>query len=181
MVGSFGEVLVLDWGVAKALQDGTVSRTVKSDSRSTGVLTMHGAVVGTPAYMSPEQQRGEIDSVDQRTDIYSLGTILYFLLTGSSPEPAFDSHLLQRTKPGVQKSIAAVCLKALSPSPEDRYHSVGALSMDISRFLDGEPVTAYRENLLETIGRWVGRNRFLVLLVLAYLVMRLLLLFTSGR
>jgi serine/threonine protein kinase len=181
MIGSFGEVLVVDWGIAKAVHEDTVVGGIKSASSSNGVSTMHGTVVGTPAYMSPEQQRGEIDAMDQRTDIYSLGAVLFFLISGSYPEPIVDAQLLRRKRSRIPKSIAAVCLKALSPSPEDRYDSVIALSEDISRFLDGKPVTAYRENVLERIERWVGRNRFLVLLILAYLVMRIILLFTSGR
>jgi hypothetical protein len=81
----------------------------------------------------------------------------------------------------VSKPAKAIYLKAMSPAPDDRYASASEMSADIGRLLDAEPVSAYRENALEKAGRWLGKNRFLVLLVLAYLLMRIFLIFTSRR
>jgi serine/threonine protein kinase len=155
MIGSFGEVLVLDWGVAKIRND---------PHRGATYNTSDGTVIGTRDYMSPEQARGEIE-IDERADIYSLGAVLKFLLTG------------QR----VSKTARAICVKAMAPDPENRYASASELSADVGHLLDAEPVSAYRENALEKARRWAGKNRFLLLLVLAYLVMRILLIFTSRR
>lgn len=155
MIGSFGEVLVMDWGVAK----------IRDDPRQSAVFnTSDGTVIGTRNYMSPEQARGEIE-IDERADVYSLGAVLNFLLTDQN----------------VSKPAKAICLKAMAPEPGDRYASASELSADIGHLLDAEPVSAYRENALEKAGRWVGKNRFLVLLVLAYLLMRIFLIFTSRR
>lgn len=155
MIGSFGEVLVMDWGVAK----------IRDDPRQSPVYnTSDGTVIGTRNYMSPEQARGEVE-IDERADIYSLGAVLSFLFTD------------QR----VSKPAKAISLKAMARDPGDRYASASELTADIGRLLDAEPVSAYRENALEKAGRWVGKNRFLVLLVLAYLLMRIFLIFTSRR
>jgi serine/threonine protein kinase len=155
MIGSFGEVLVMDWGVAK----------IRDDPHQSAVFnTSDGTVIGTRDYMSPEQARGEIE-IDERADIYSLGAVLKFLLTGQK----------------VSKPAKAIYLKAMANERRDRYATASELSADIGRLLDAEPVSAYRENALEKAGRWVGKNRFLVLLVLAYLLMRIFLIFTSRR
>ena len=157
MIGSFGEVLVLDWGVAK----------IRDDPRpSAAYQTSDGTVIGTRNYMSPEQARGEIDQLDERADIYSLGAVLSFLL---------------KDQPRVSKPAQAITSKATATAKENRYATASELSADIARLLDAEPVSAYRENAFERTSRWVGKNRFLVLLVLAYLLMRIFLIFTSRR
>jgi len=151
MIGSFGEVLVLDWGVAKIPDSPCESE---------------GTIIGTRHYMSPEQARGEIDQLDERSDIYALGAILYFMLN---------------EQPKVSKAAKAIYSKAMADAKESRYATASQLSADIGRLLDTEPVSAYRENAVERVGRWVSKNRFLVLLVLAYLLMRFFLIFTSRR
>lgn len=152
MIGSFGEVLVLDWGVAKLVD--------REDD------TVEGTVIGTQNYMSPEQARGEIDQLDERADIYSLGAVLSFLLKDQAK---------------VSKAAHAISAKAMATAKESRYATASDLSADIARLLDAEPVAAYRENAIERTTRWVGKNRFLVLLVLAYLLMRIFLILTSRR
>jgi serine/threonine-protein kinase len=156
MIGSFGEVLVLDWGVAK------VQPQIDTDF-SVLITEAHGTVIGTRDYMAPEQARGEIDKVDERADVYSLGAVLHFLLAEEK----------------ATKTARAICSKAMATTPESRYASASELSADIARLLDSEPVSAYRENVFEKISRWVSKNRFLVLLILAYLLMRIFLIFTS--
>jgi hypothetical protein len=97
--------------------------------------------------------------------VYALGAILEFL---ARPEP-------------VPRPLAAVCRRAMAEAPAGRYSTAAALSSDIVRFLDGEPVEAYRENVLERIGRFLSRNRALATIVLAYLVMRAILFFWLRR
>jgi serine/threonine protein kinase len=151
MIGSFGEVLVLDWGVA----------AIRDNPRESV-----GTVVGTQNYMSPEQARGEVNQLDERADVYSLGAVL---------------HSLLKDQPKVSKAAKAICSKAMAEAKDNRYSTASDLSADIGRLLDAEPVSAYRENAFERVSRWVGKNRFLVLLVLAYLLMRIFLIFTSRR
>lgn len=168
MIGSFGEVLVLDWGVAKILGRGFSQMNTDWEQ---------GTVVGTRDYMSPEQAAGEIEQLDERTDIYSLGAVLYFLLTNKPPGEVRP----RAVNAAVSKTAEAICLKAMARSAGDRYSSALELSADIGHLLDAEPVSAYRESAFEKVSRWIGKNRFLVLLVLAYLLMRIFFAFTTGR
>jgi serine/threonine-protein kinase len=164
MIGSFGEVLVLDWGVAKLTGKPYTDFTNESVQSVDGFNTNAGTVIGTRDYMSPEQARGEIDQLDERADVYSLGAVLHFLL---------------KDQPKLSKAAQAICLKARADEKENRYSTASELSADIGRLLDAEPVSAYRESAIEKASRWVSKNRFLVLLVLAYVLMRVFLVFTS--
>ncbi|MEK6301521.1 MAG: serine/threonine-protein kinase [Acidobacteriota bacterium] len=210
MVGPFGEVLVMDWGVAKVLGEGRVDadRGAKDDRTRLRVIqnadlvatlplapdaspgdTSGGTVIGTPAYMAPEQAEGKTDLLDQLSDVYALGAILYFLLTRRVPFEATGSAEGTRIRPPrprqinrkIPRAIEAVCLKAMSEIREDRYASAEEIAADVIRFLDGEPVLAYPENIFEKTGRWLNKNRFIVLLIFAYLIMRVLVFFFVGR
>lgn len=181
MIGSFGEVLVLDWGVARILrkhESGSEADTLMLPGNNSNLKpgdTTDGTIIGTRHYMSPEQARGEIERLDERSDVYSLGAVLYFLLTNQSPStvPA------RAVNAKVSKPAEAICLRAMSTDVNARYPTAAELSRDVGKLLDAEPVAAYRESVFEKAGRWAGKNRFLILLVLAYLVMRIIFAFTS--
>ncbi len=167
IIGEFGEVLVLDWGVAKVhsqiadvkLQTTEGKRSDVSNSELESA-TRAGVVIGTPGFMAPEQERGEI--ADERSDIYSLGATLLALLSGDgSPNK-------------LPKPLAAICRKATALAAANRYGSVTELVSDIARYLDRLQVTAYRENLLEKTGRWVSKNWFVVILIASYFLARLI-------
>jgi serine/threonine-protein kinase len=178
MIGLFGEVLVLDWGVAKILGKRNMIVSVEADPPllpKNFPDTLHGTIIGTRDYMSPEQARGEVDKLDERADVYSLGAVLYFLLTDQSPSPARPRAI----NPKVSKPAEAICLQAMSPEKNARYATAAELSRDVGQLLDAERVSAYPESVVEKVGRWAGKNRFLILLVLAYLVMRIIFIFTS--
>jgi serine/threonine protein kinase len=150
------EVLVMDWGLAKI--EGT---------------SFPSRALGTPGYMSPEQKRG--DEVDYRTDIFSLGALLRFLLTGSPPGE--DSTSAVR----VPRPLRAICEKAMATDPDARYQSAGEMTADIARYLGGAPVLAHREGFLERSDRIFARHRTAIVLVAAYLLMRLLFILFARR
>ncbi len=150
--------------------------------------TLRGTVIGTPAYMPPEQARGDVDAVDQRSDVYALGAILYYLLTDQPPSPAVTAanvHALPASgilaprslNPATPRPLDAVCRKAMHADPAERYASADALAAEVGRFLAGRRVAAYPENILGRIGRVLWKYRTFVALILAYLVMRILLIF----
>jgi eukaryotic-like serine/threonine-protein kinase len=173
MVGPFGEVLVLDWGVAKVLRDsgseppGTAIGTLEGGAVE---ATLGGTVLGTPGYMAPEQAQGEVDRVDARTDVYALGGVLAFILSGKQPS-VVDDH--QRRQPA---ALFAISRKARSADPEARYQTATQMGDEVARYLDGLAVQAYPENLIQRTRRLVVKYQTPILLVLAYLVMRAMLL-----
>jgi serine/threonine protein kinase len=144
MIGEFGEVLVMDWGVAKLIGDRV------------------SAVAGTRDFMPPEQERGE--PLDATADVFALGATLRALL-----------------EPPLPRRLAAIVAKATATLPSARYVSANELAADVARFIDGEPVAAYRESVLERFGRWLERNRALVAVIVGYLVMRALVLLIFHR
>jgi serine/threonine protein kinase len=177
MVGPFGEVLVMDWGIAKVLRDPHAeaeAETVVSTAPPRGAPseTAHGSVLGTPGYMPPEQARGEVERLDARADVYALGAMLRFLVTGAAPGEAASPAGKPAPRP-----LAAVCAKAMAAEPERRYPSAAGLAADVSRYLDGLPVSAYKESLVERAARIASRHRVWIILLLTYLAVRVLLFF----
>src|SRR5271154_5085735 len=189
MVGPFGEVLVMDWGLAKILRgespesapagdpDATIYEKPKQPSEGNGdtkssVITGHGTVMGTPGYMSPEQARGEVELLDARSDIFSLGALLRFILTQRMPSGL---------APRLDRSLEAICAKACAEQRGSRYSAVQDFGLDISRYLDGQAVGALRESIFDKAGRFYRRYRFFILLILAYLAMRVILVLFLKR
>jgi serine/threonine protein kinase len=141
MLGRFGEVLVLDWGVAAAL----------------GEPEQAGLVIGTPAYMAPEQR--EAGPVDGRADVYSLG------------------NLLRKAVSEPPRPLCSIIKRATKLDPAQRYQTVTELSADVASFLDHLPVSAHRENWLEQLARVLSRHKTLASLIVAYLLVRVLVFF----
>ncbi|MCM2272248.1 MAG: serine/threonine protein kinase [candidate division Zixibacteria bacterium] len=181
MVGSFGEVLVMDFGLAVAHAHKAENQTPTSAQAPTANLekTASGEIMGTPAYMSPEQASGDGESVDQRSDIYSLGAVLYYLLTERHPSfsPAGELIHPRQFNREISRRIEAICLRCMSQSRESRYQSAESLARDLVRYLDDEPVDAYRERLWEVATRWAARNKVILLILAGYLIVRYLVFF----
>lgn len=179
MIGEFGEVLVLDWGVAKVLGSAAdaASDAAPGGAGSDGA-TSPGTVLGTPGYMPPEQAEGRSAEADVRADVWGLGALLHALLVRAPPPAAMPQG---RLAPGVPRPLEAILRKALAPRREDRYASVAELRQDVARFRDGLSVTALPEGPLRALGRVLAREKLAVGLVLAYLVMRAAVAIFFGR
>jgi serine/threonine protein kinase len=181
MVGSFGEVLVLDWGVAKVLGgDVADDPAVHHGEPSAPGDTEPGTVMGTPGFMPPEQAAGEAGRVDQRSDVYALGAIMFQLLAGRAPPSGDDPRPAVARLRDVPKRLRAICTKALSPAAADRYPDAGALAADLARLRAGEAVIAYPETMLDRIGRVAMAYRTAIVLVLAYLILRVIVAIVAG-
>jgi WD40 repeat protein len=159
MVGAFGEVWVLDWGLAR-------------DPEPAGFAphTDPRAVLGTPAFMPPEQARGALDELDARSDGYALGAMLYTLLTGRLPFLGDGARILRELRDGatvprpsasaaVPWELDAIVARATAPRPEDRYPTVAGLAADVRAFLEERPLEGVRTPPLRRAARWASRHR----------------------
>jgi formylglycine-generating enzyme required for sulfatase activity len=190
MLGKYGETLVVDWGLAKAI--GRLDPGASADeepvmpaSGGSGVETLPGRAFGTPAFISPEQAAGELERLGPAGDVYSLGATLYAVLTGRLAfEDRDPGAALQKVLKGefphprqvnrqVPRALEAVCLKAMALKPEERYRSARALADDTERWLADEPVSAWREPPAVRARRWMARHRTLVTSAAAALVVGL--------
>ncbi len=190
MLGAYGETLVVDWGLAKVLgrpEDPAGPAPLPPlPGEADAAATQAGAVLGTPAFMPPEQALGELDRLGPASDVYSLGAMLYHLLTGRAPFAGTDALALllkvaegdfpppRRVKSTVPAALEAICLKAMARRPEDRYGSAQALADDVEHWLADEPVGAWREPLRVRLGRWARRHKAAVTAAAAALVVALL-------
>lgn len=177
MVGPFGETFLVDWGIAKApnlpeIKDpDSVDMTNSIDSGVKIDATLVGSVIGTPSYMPPEQAAGKIDEVDERSDIYSLGAVLYRMLTGTRP---FASNNVYKTinetikgklkhvtelNPEVPPEIAEVAMKALSREKEDRYSSASEITSEINSWMSGGKVSVYNYSSMELLKKFYNKNK----------------------
>ncbi|MEZ4294005.1 MAG: serine/threonine-protein kinase [Polyangiaceae bacterium] len=181
MVGELGEALVMDWGIAKA----GVGETGGVGSKPVGDgETADGAVVGTPATMAPEQARGDLAAIDERTDVFGLGAVLYFLLVDRAPfegqrRPGDAPPRVRSRAPEVPRPIASVCERALAMEPGRRYPSARALAADVDAFLEGESPAAHVETIPERVARLARRHSVVLTLLVAYLAVRVVLALAS--
>jgi tetratricopeptide (TPR) repeat protein/tRNA A-37 threonylcarbamoyl transferase component Bud32 len=174
IVGKHGETLVVDWGLAKARGRADVEssdeRPLVPTSASGSSETLPGSAIGTPAYMSPEHGRGDLERLGPQSDVYSLGATLYCLLTGRPPFEGDVADIIRRVqggefpvpralKPTVDRALEAVCLKAMALEPKKRYARPKALADDVERWMADEAVTAWREPFDRRARRWARRNR----------------------
>ena len=194
MVGEFGEVYVMDWGLARILgredfhgeelTPSTTDAQVVSDrleqrdiSPGSTMFTMEGDVMGTPSYMPPEQARGEIEEMDERSDVYAIGAMIYHLLSrhrpyqaeGEAPN-AFTTLMRLLDGPpkplhefglGLPPELEAICEKAMSRERGARYADMRELAADLRNYLEGRVVAAYQTGALAELRMWVRRNRSL--------------------
>jgi eukaryotic-like serine/threonine-protein kinase len=151
MLGPFGEVLLMDWGVAKVIRD------------AAGAVGAKDPAVGTRGYMAPEQTEIAGGPVDERTDVFALGAVLSFLLDGRAPA-----------------ALRAIAVKAMAPQPAARYAAVADLMADTASWMEGRPVSAHAEGMLRRMSRVLYRHRVAATLVAAYVVIRTLLLLLAG-
>jgi len=197
MLGPFGEVLVVDWGMAKLLgqpaaAEGEIegNRPVQLTGSGGSTETEAGTVLGSPPYMPPEAAEGRTADFDERTDVYLLGATLYHLLSGKPPRSGSSVHEMielartvappppRRVGANVPKALEAICLKAMAQRKESRYGSVRELIGDMERYLAGAPVSAYPEPMVVRFGRWCKRHRRGIVRSLSAAL--LLTLFASG-
>jgi eukaryotic-like serine/threonine-protein kinase len=179
LVGDFGETVVIDWGLAKDLGAQTDPKeSMTLPLRATGEETVSGSVVGTPAYMPPEQARGG-DAVDQRADVYSLGALLYKVLTGHAPyQGATANEVIAQVKarppvplgerePDTPPDLLAIVRKAMAREPSERYETASQLAKDLERFQTGQLVGAHRYTAGQLVRRWLRRHRIAVSVAVA--------------
>ena len=178
MVGQFGEVLVLDWGVARVLARAGAETAADATAAGRAVSDVEGTAggtrLGTSGFMAPEQARGDASSAGPPADVYALGALLFWMWTGNTAPGRLDdvSRHLGAASPAPSKRLAAIICKCLLPYPPDRYATATELVDDLALYREGSAVSAYRETTIERAGRWLIRYQTFVWLVLAYLVMR---------
>lgn len=190
VVGEFGETVVVDWGLAKDLSEVVTAPELNEETVAAGtpmvaakkehssklsglldpVLTQAGSVIGTPAFMSPEQARGATSEIDTRSDTYALGVILYVILAGKPPFHGEDvpttlkqvvEGQYQHPKvidKGIPAPLASICVKAMARERDDRYQDAGEIAEDIHRYLASETVSAHKYSPIERAGRWCRRH-----------------------
>lgn len=184
VIGEFGETVVLDWGLAKNL-DATIDNSNDTDpllDSDRFDFTIEGKSIGTPSYMAPEQAEGRVEEIDERSDVYGLGAILYEILTGQPPFTGSSAtkilaDVVSRTptppeelNPHIPPALVSICNKCLNKNSMDRYLSVDLLCADIQRFMADERVSVHSERLSERTSRWIRQHKVLAASVFALMV-----------
>lgn len=199
LLGDFGEVLVLDWGLARMLESEPEepgpqpnADTVSISAADNPVETEDGSVVGTPAFMAPEQAMARRDEMNERTDVYGIGAVLYQVLAGEPPFGSGDAREILRQVqrelpqppsqhwPQVPRALQAICQKAMSRCQGDRYESPTDIADELNRWLADEPVLAIREPLPVRLARWGRKHRTVVTTAAALVITALIALATSN-
>ncbi|TET31366.1 MAG: tetratricopeptide repeat protein [Planctomycetota bacterium] len=179
MVGDYGEVLVMDWGLAKILGEDDVHResvALSKEATKGRLKTLDGTVMGTPAFMSPEQARGHLDKMDQRSDVYSLGAILYEILTLQTPYTGNSAleiiEQVKRKTPAspeqraparnISRELSEVAMKCLARKRSERYKDVRALKSEIEAYMAGRVLKEVEYNIIEVAWKWIKRNKAIV-------------------
>ncbi|MFO7735081.1 MAG: serine/threonine-protein kinase, partial [bacterium] len=178
MIGEFGETVVLDWGLAK-MKGSSAEKEEDSDMDMNSLRdknplkTISGKPLGTPAYMSPEQAMGETEKIDEQSDIFSLGAVLYEILSGKQPfEGATTLEIINKVlhseppeivneNPPPQE-LVAIARKAMHKKKEERYETASDLSKDISNYLSGEKITSYEYSSWELLKHFAKRNKTII-------------------
>ncbi len=175
MLGPYGETLIVDWGLARVLATAEAEASIDTEEGllSTGnavSATRAGTAMGTPAYMSPEQASGDSKQVGPLSDVYSLGAMLYKLLTGKTPRDEKLPDLLAKAQRGefprprdvnknVPAALEAVCLKAMAVDPKDRYGGALELAADVDNWLADEPLSGWHEPIRTRASRWIRKHQ----------------------
>ncbi|MCF6227807.1 MAG: serine/threonine-protein kinase, partial [Planctomycetes bacterium] len=185
MIGEFGETVVLDWGLARVQgQEDEAAKDLQNRSRAisdsllhgdSANLTLDGSVVGTPAYMAPEQARGKLDEIDERTDVYALGAVLYQILSGRPPYEGPSAGLivqqvlagppirLKSIAPNVPPELINLVERAMAQDKSQRFASARELASEVQAFRDGRTLASYNYSAMENIKRWANRHKAQVL------------------
>ena len=163
MVGAFGEVLVMDWGVAKVLSSASSASSASSP-------VPH--VAGTPGFMAPEQAAG--GAVGPATDVYALGALLFWLLRGAVPPPdlAAVASILKQPPLRLSRRLRAIITRCLATDPAGRYPDASAVVADLARYRAGDAVQALPETPVDRAVRFAARHATIIVLIAAYLLMR---------
>ena len=182
IVGEFGETIVVDWGLARdRKRDLPEPGDDVLTAAGSGISTVSGKVVGTPAYMSPEQARGGV--VDERADVYALGAVLYEVLAGSpphadaTPQAVLDRVIagpprpLAMVVPSVPVELATIVRKAMARDPDARYPNAIALAEDLRRFTTGQLVSAHSYSTWALLRKKLARHRGVVAVAVASTIM----------
>ena len=181
MLGEYGETIVLDWGLARVhgMEDTVAEKLIQttrymSQSVMEGdseKLTLDGSIVGTPAYMSPEQARGDLDEIDEKSDVYALGAVLYQILSGRPPYQGPVAGLiiqqvlhakplrLSAVAPDCPPELEALVERAMAKDKSERLGSARELASEIKAFRDGRTLTSYSYSARELAWRWVSRHK----------------------
>lgn len=201
MIGKFGETVVLDWGLAKVPGENddqavAMNQQLSMMKESSGLQTLAGKAMGTPAYMSPEQAKGNIDDIDEKSDIYALGAVLYEILTGTPPFEGDNAQKIierviketpvpvENLEPQTPPELCAIVAHTLAKEKSGRYASSQEVAEEIENYMSGGKVAIYEYSSRELFSRFLQRNTYLsgaIVAIIAILIVASFLLFGLYR